>query len=52
MVFADTSPGASGNNVNNGSNEQGRDDDYRKNLANDGPPSSRSNNRTDHVKVM
>jgi hypothetical protein len=52
MVFGDTGPGASGDNVNNGSNEQRRDDDYGQNLAHDGPPSSLSNNRADHVKAM
>src|SRR5215471_15257883 len=52
MVFGDTSPGASGDNVNNGSDEQRRDDDYGKNLAHDRPPSSPSNNRADHVKAM
>jgi hypothetical protein len=52
MVFGDTGPGASGNNVNHGSDEQGRDDDYRKNLAHDGPPISLSKDRSDHVKAM
>src|SRR6516165_2674177 len=52
IVFGDTSPGASGDNVNNGSDEQGRDDDYGKNLAHDGPPVSASKNRSDHVKAM
>src|SRR5215471_21469933 len=42
MVFGDTSPGASGDNVNNCSDEQGRDDDYGKNLAHSAPPTSYS----------
>jgi hypothetical protein len=52
MIFGDASPGAGSNNVNNSSDEQGRDDDYGQNFAHDGPPSSHSNNRAVHVKAM
>jgi hypothetical protein len=39
-------------NINDGSDEQGRNDCYGENFAHDGPPSSRSNHKADRANPM
>jgi hypothetical protein len=52
MVFGDASPGAGGDNVNNGSDKQGCDESYGENFAHDGPPSSLFTNWAYRAKAM